>query len=216
MDLSLQEAARLLNVSESTLSRWIGEDGLPAFMINGRYRLNRIDLLEWAGHRRLQAPALYAPSEDTPAPPLHELLEGNVHYGVAGVDMRSVMAAVAERLPLLSARDKVLAAQALADREAKSSTIVADGIAIPHVRGPLIFGVDRPLATLCFLEKPVPFGDAGLFPVSVVWTLVTPTIKVHLAMLAKIASSLHDAPFVDLLNRRAPEPELLARLRSLA
>lgn len=213
MDLSLRDAARLLNVPESRLSRWISDEGLPAFMINGRYRLNRIDLLEWANHRRIPAASLYHLPEGG-LPPLDSLLEGNIHHNVPGGDKKAVMAAVAERLPLSSPRDKAMAAQALTEREAKGSTVI-DGIAIPHARSPLVFGVDRALLTLCFLQEAVPFGASDQAPVHIVWALVSPTIRAHLALLAKVSSALHDAEFRQLLDRHASAPEILARLRRL-
>ncbi|MBI5630693.1 MAG: PTS sugar transporter subunit IIA [Elusimicrobia bacterium] len=215
MDISLRDAAKMLNVSESTLSRWINEECLPAFMINGHYRFNRVDLLEWANHRKIPAAALYRLSESADAPcQLASLLEGNIHYDVPGDDKKAVIAAVAERLPLASVGDKALAAQALWDREAKGATII-DGIAIPHARSPLVFRVDRPALSLCFLKKPVSFESQGAAPVRVVWTLVSPTVRAHLAILAKVASALHDAEFRRLLDKPAPETELLACARRM-
>ncbi|MBI4375136.1 MAG: PTS sugar transporter subunit IIA [Elusimicrobia bacterium] len=214
MDLNLRDAAKILNVSESTLSRWINDEGLPAFMINGRYRFNRIDLLEWANHRRIPAAALYHLPEGG-LPSLDSLLEGNIHHNVPGSDKTAVMAAVADRLPLASPRDKVLAVQALSHREAKGSTVI-DGIAIPHARSPLIFGVDRAILTLCFLKEAVSFGAPEQTPVHIVWAVVSPTIRAHLTLLAKVASALHDAEFRQLLDRHAAAPEILARLRQLA
>ena len=216
MDLSLRDAAKILNVSESTLSRWISDDGLPAFMINGRYRFNRIDLLEWANHRRIPAAALYRSTEGRGAPyQLDSLLEANIHYDVAGNDKKAVMQAVAERLPLANPRDRALAAQALMDRETKGSTVI-DGIAFPHARSPLIFGIERPVVTLCFLKEIVCFGTPGQLPVGIVWAIVSPTIRAHLAILAKIATVLHDAEFRRLLDQHAAAAPLLARLRELA
>ena len=215
MDLSLRDAAKILDVSESKLSRWINEEGLPAFMINGRYRLKRIDLLEWANHRKIPAAELYRSPDERGAPfRLDALLEGNIHYEVPGGDKKSVLAAVAELLPLASARDKALAAQALWDRETKGSTLI-DGIAIPHARSPVIFGVDRAVVTLCFLKEAVSFEVADAAPVKVVWTVISPTIRAHLAILARIAASLHDAELRRLLDAAAPEPELLARLKAI-
>lgn len=216
MDLNIRDAAKALGISESTLSRWIKDEGLPAFLINGRYRFNRVDLLEWASRHDIPATALYRAAAGEGVPPLAELLEGNIHHDVAGSDMKTVMAAVAERLPLTDPRDKALAALALADREMKGSTVVGEGVAIPHVRGPLIFGVDRPLLTLCFLSKTVPFETEGRSPVGVVFALVSPTIRLHLALLAEIAAALHDDEFRRLLARRAPAAEILARLRKPA
>lgn len=215
MDLSLRDAAKILNVSESKLSRWINDAGLPAFMINGRYRFNRVDLLEWASHRKIPAAALYHSPEGRGTPyQLDSLLKDNIHYNVPGDDKKAVMAAVADRLPLANPRDKSLAAQALWDREAKGATVV-DGIAIPHARSPLIFPIDRPIATICFLKEGVPFKTADATPVRIVWTLVSPTIRAHLAILAKVASALHDTQFRRLLDKASPEPELLARLKQL-
>jgi len=215
MDLSLRDAAKILNVSESKLSKWIAEEGLPAFMINGRYRFNRVDLLEWATHRHIPAAALYEPPEARGTPyHLDSLLEGNIHYDVPGGDKKAVMAAVADRLPL-SPRDKAVAAQALWDHETKGSTVI-DGIAIPHARSPLIFGVDRPIASLCFLKDAVSFEVADAAPVRIVWTLVTPTVRAHLAILARVAAALHDAELRKLLDKAAPAPELLARLKAIA
>lgn len=215
MDLNIRDAAKILNLSESTLSRWIHEEGLPAFLINGRYRFNRVDLLEWASRHHIPAAALYQAPEGRGVPPLASLLDGNVHYDVPGGDRNAVMAAVADRLPFLSPRDKALAAMALADREAKGSTVVDDGIAIPHVRSPLIFGVERPLVTLCFLKDAVPFEAAGRAPVSVVFALVSPTVRAHLILLAQVSSALHDAEFRRLLGRRAAAAEILAHLWKL-
>ncbi len=215
MDLSLRDAAKILGVPESRISRWIKDEGLPAFMINGRYRFNRVDLLEWANHRRIPAAALYQFPEGRGASyRLDSLLEGNIHYDVPGADKKDVLAAVAERLPLASPRDKALAAQALWDREARGATVI-DGIAIPHARSPLIFGVDFPIVTLCFLRNAVSFKEADDPPVQIVWTLVSPTVRAHLALLEKVAAALHDADFRRLLGKPAPALELLARLRQL-
>lgn len=214
MDISMREAARLLNVSESTLSRWVSDEKLPAFIINGRYRFNRVDLLEWAGRRGLPAAGLYQAGPDDL--PLAALLDGNIHYTVPGTDVKSVMEAVADRLPLPSPAEKALAAQALADREGIGSTGVGEGIALPHARSPLVFPTERPILALCFLAQAVPFGAADGKPVSIVWAFVSPTIRAHLALLAKISSALHDPRLRELLDKRRPADEILARLGELS
>jgi PTS system nitrogen regulatory IIA component len=215
MDLNLREAAEILKVSESTLSRWVNEGDLTAYLINGRYRFNRVDLLEWAGHRKLATSALFQ-SRAADESNLAALLEGNIHYEVPAADLKSAMAAVAERLPLTSARDKAVAAQVLSAREAMGSTGVGDGIAIPHARSPLVFPVDRALMALCFLESPVPFGAADGAPVHTLIALVTPTVRMHLQLLSTISRALHDDALRALLTRRAPAAEILARLKELA
>ncbi len=43
-----QDACKYLNVSTSTLTRWITDRDLPAHLVNGRYWINQTELLEWA------------------------------------------------------------------------------------------------------------------------------------------------------------------------
>ena len=48
MQLTVRDVARLLKVDENAVYRWVKEDQLRAEEINGQYRFNRSDLLEWA------------------------------------------------------------------------------------------------------------------------------------------------------------------------
>src|SRR5438034_985186 len=62
-------------------------------------------------------------------------------------------------------------------REALQSTGVGDGIAIPHVRNPIVLHVSRPMITLCFLERPIDFGALDGKPVHVLFSLISPTVR---------------------------------------
>ena len=46
--IDVRDSARLLNVSEKTIYRWVKQGKLPAYRINEQYRFNRAELLEWA------------------------------------------------------------------------------------------------------------------------------------------------------------------------
>ncbi|MBI5596051.1 MAG: PTS sugar transporter subunit IIA [Elusimicrobia bacterium] len=214
MDLTAREAARAFDVAESTLLYWVKEEGLPAFLINGRYRFNRVDLLEWANHHRRPL--------KTPLDPGAEKLgrfallrralgAGGVHHAVAGGDAASALAAAADRLPL-PAPDRALAGQALSEREKLGSTALGDGIAIPHPRSPLVFPVESPIVTLCFLKTPVDFHAADGLPVSALFLILAPSVRSHLALLADLAAALHDDGFKAAVSRGAPAEELLASL----
>lgn len=213
MEISLGDTAKIFGVSESKIFRWV-QEGLPAFLINGRYRFHRVDLLEWAHHRKLPIAALY--QWESQGLGLVDILEGNIHYEVPGSDVQSVMAAVAHLLPLRSAKDKALAARALSHREGLGSTGIGDGVALPHARGPLIFPVERPLLVLCFLARPVSFNAPDGKPVQIVWALLSPTVRDHLALLAKISGALRDAIFREALIRKSPASRILARLKEIS
>ncbi len=213
MDIGLREAAVLFGVSDSTINRWIKEDGLPAFLINGRYRFNRVDLLEWANHRKLPITAAEAPAGGDA---LEDVLErGGIHHRVPGTDVAGVMAAAAQRLRLPPA-DRALAAQVLMERERQCSTALGDGIAVPHPRSPLVFPIELAQASLCFLEHPVDFGATDGKPVSALFLLLTPTIRLHLALLSQLAAALHRPDFRSAVARQAPATEVLDNLRKKA
>ena len=54
MQLTTRDAARLLGVPEPTVDRWLRTGELQAVRVNDQYRLNRIDLLEFASARGLE------------------------------------------------------------------------------------------------------------------------------------------------------------------
>ena len=55
------------------------------------------------------------------------------------------------RLPRAKVVDSLLA------REKLGSTAMGHGIAIPHVRNPVILHITRPAVTICFLKQPIDF-----------------------------------------------------------
>lgn len=209
----MRDASRAFGVAEATILHWIEEEGLPSFSINGHYRFNRVDLLEWSNLRkRPMAPdPEIAADEKKFGLLLRALNAGGVHHAVAGANAAAVLAAAAERLPLASA-DRALAAEVLAQREKLGTTALGDGIAIPHPRNPLVFPVEAPVAALCFPERPVDFGAADGKPVGALFLLLAPTVRTHLALLAELAAALHDPRFKDAVARRAPAGEILAIL----
>src|ERR1039458_6771983 len=100
MKLSVHDAAKLLNVTDKTIYRWIKQGVIPAYQINDQYRFNRAELLEWATSRRLNvSPDIFAEPEggESPPPSLSAALRaGGVHYRVGGSDKASVLQAVVD------------------------------------------------------------------------------------------------------------------------
>lgn len=214
MDLRVRDVAKLLNVSEPTVYRWIRERGLPAHRIGEQFRFNRVELQEWgAAQGQWISPELFTPGAAVDSSSLAAALErGGVHRAVAGNTREDVLNRVA-RLPGVPAGvDRAMLAQLLIGRESLASTAVGDGIAIPHPRDPLVVRVAEPSVLLCFLARPVDFGAIDGQPVRVLFTLLSPSVRQHLRMLAKLAFVLHDAQLRELLNRSASEAEILQRV----
>jgi PTS system nitrogen regulatory IIA component len=216
MQLSVKDAAVLLNVPEKTIYRWIKEDSIPAYRISEQFRFNRAELLEWATARGLQiSPEIFRENQASQAvlPRLIEALKaGGIAYQVGGNDKASVLRAVVDVLNLPEDVDRAFLYDVLLARESLGSTGIGDGIAIPHVRNPVILHAPEPTVTLCFLAHPVDFLAIDSQPVSTLFTLITPTVPVHLHLLSRLAFVLRNPDFGAVLKRQASRDELLETL----
>jgi len=220
VQLQVKDVANFFRVSEKTIYRWIESDGLPAFRVNKQYRFNRVDILEWATARKINAsPLLLRETEigEIPLPNLGEAMErGGIFYRVDGADKDSVLRSVVELLRLPDRMDRGFLLEVLLEREAMGSTSVGDGIAIPHVRNPIVVQVPDPMITLCFLETPIEFGALDGQPVDTLFTLISPTIRTHLHVLSTLAFALRDPGFKDAVKRQASRESIMAEARRVA
>lgn len=219
MHLTLRQAAGYLGVSEPTARRWISERGLPVHAANERLYLNAIELWEWAvehgvaASRSLLEHARRAPDS---VPPLSDLLRaGGIVYDIEAADKRAVLRAFVARLPLPPEQDRVTLVSVLEAREAMGSTGVGEGIAIPHVRNPIVLHVDHPFVSLCLLGRPVDFDAIDGKPVHALFMVVSPTVPVHLRILAQLGFVLRDDVLRELLHDRAPADGIIGRLEML-
>ncbi len=220
MQLKPGDAAEALQVDEKTVLRWIRHDNLPAEQIRGDYRINRVDLLEWATERRIKLdPSIFELDESDdirPLPPLSQALEaGGIHCNVPGDDVQSVLQRVVELLELPEELDPEFVLQVLLAREAMGTTAVGDGIAIPHVRNPLLLRLPVPKVSLCFLARPIDFGAVDGKPVHILFTITSPTVRTHLHLLSKLAYSLRDDRLRQALQAACQPALILDTLRQI-
>lgn len=217
MQLQVKDVAQLLNVSEKTVYRWIQQGTLPGYRVNDQYRFNRAELLEWATSRKIPvSPDIFQEPEarESAVPSIEESLKaGGIHYRIEGAKKEAVLASVVEHLRLPDEVDRDFLLRVLLAREELASTGVGDGIAIPHVRNPIVLHVPTPMVSLCFLEKPIDFGSIDGKPVSALFTLISPTVRAHLHLLSRLAYLLRDPEFKKLISRQALREEILAGAR---
>lgn len=220
MQLKAADAAQALHVDEKTVLRWIRNDKLPAEQIRGDYHINRVDLLEWATERGIKVdPTIFEldDSDDTrPLPLLSQALEaGGIHCNVVGSDVQSVLQQVVDLLNLPEELDPDFVLQVLLAREAMGTTAVGDGIAIPHVRNPLLLRLPVPKVSLCFLAQPVDFGALDGKPVQTLFTITSPTVRTHLHLLSKLAYALRDDRLRQVLKTPCQSELILSTLRQI-
>jgi PTS system nitrogen regulatory IIA component len=220
MKLSVREAAVFLNQPESQIYRWIKEGTLRAYKMNDRFWLNRAELLECATAQGISvAPELFQDPESR-APELATISEalerGGIHFNVPGATKDDVLQAIVDRLPVPESEDRDCLLEMLLAREALGSTGVGDGIALPHVRSPIVLDdVDAPIISLCFLEAPVEFNAIDKRPVHIVFTLMTPTVRGHLHTLSKLAYLLRNPTFNEAIRSQAPASKILELARDI-
>lgn len=214
MKLLVKDAARLLNVSEKTIYRWIKQGSIPAYRLNEQYRFNRAELLEWATARRIPVSPEIFREEESEAASLPHLVDalraGGIHYRIGGTDKAAVLHNIVEAMRLPGEVDREFLYEVLLAREALGSTAIGDGIAIPHVRNPVILHLQQPMITACFLERPVDFGALDDQPVHALFTLISPTVRAHLHLLSRLSYGLRDPAFKDAVVRQAAREELMA------
>lgn len=213
--LSVREVSKMLKVPESVVNGWVGASGLPAERVNGQYRFNRSELLEWATqHQQDLPPEIFHAENGNGLVSLEQALRlGGIVYQVKGADKETVLRAVIETMPLPADYDRSFLLQVFLSREAIGTTELGNGLAIPHPRYPVVLPVNHAFITLCFLEQPIPFTASPTSTsggVHTLFALVSPTVRGHLSLLARLAAALRDGPFLEAIRRRAPAEEILA------
>lgn len=219
MKLTVRDAAEMFGVPEKTVYRWIEEGSIPVYRLRDQHRFSRAELLEWGTAQGLSlSPALLHlhDAAGSSQPAIADAMErGGIHYRVPGETKEAVLKSVVSRLPLPDEVDQEFLYEILIAREAVGSTGIGDGIALPHVRSPIILHVEEPVVSLCYLEHHVDFGAIDGKPVHVVFTLVTPTVRTHLFLLARLAFLLREAAFHEAVMREEPPETLLRMARDL-
>jgi nitrogen PTS system EIIA component len=213
MQLGVRDVAQILNVSEKTVYRWIQQGHLPAYRVNEQYRFNRAELLEWATAQRVNVSAsIFDEPEGNGAPVLglaDALKTGGIHYRVGGSDLPSVLQNVIDVMSLPEEVDRAFLLKVLLARESLGSTGIGNGIAIPHVRNPIVLHIPRPTITLCFLEHPIEFGALDGKPVHTLFTIISPTVRAHLNLLSRLAFALRQETFTAFIARQGSRDEIL-------
>lgn len=218
MFLKVTELAAKIGVDEKTVLKWIRSGGLPAHKQDERYRINKVDLLEWATSHGITIPpgVFTVGSETVHLSSVSEALQrGGIFYDLPGNTPETALREVVSRLALPPTLDPDFLLQTLLAREALGSTALGNGIAIPHVRNPIVRQAGESAISLCFLRNPIDFDAVDGRPVSILFTLVTPNVKTHLRLLAKLAFLLRDQNFQELLHRPGNEVEIMAAIRLL-
>src|SRR5262245_10713435 len=212
MLLTAGSAAKLLGTSERQIYRWVDDGEIPCRRVRDQLRFNRTDLLEWASSRRLPV-HVEAFAEDDPderPPSLSEALRlGGVHEGVESGSREALVHAFVDRT-LPEHADRELVVEVLLARSSAGLSSIGSGIAIPQVRNPLVVAGQPPRVAICHLATPLSLGQSpdGL-PIRTLFVAISPTIRCHLQLLARLSRALADIDFRAAVKSLAPLDDLI-------
>jgi nitrogen PTS system EIIA component len=210
MELNASEVAGLLGISEHDVRNWAHAGKLPHLDAQGRLRFNRQAILEWALARGHALNLGVEEMEPAGLPPVGELFAPKrFHYDVPGHTFTEVLREALDIFEMPPEADKELIYDLLVSREKLMTTAIGDGLAIPHLRVPVVVNVPRPALGIFFTRVPIDMGALDHKPVHTLFLLLSLTPKQHLELLARLAFLFRRSEFVALLQKRAKPDEIL-------
>jgi len=219
MQLTFRDVIEVFHVPEKTIRDWIEKKKMPYTVANEQLHFNYISLLDWALENKIKlTPAVLALGErqKQQAGIIYEAVKaGGIYYDIPGDSREKALKAIVELLPLPQRTNKNLLFEMFIAREKLTSTAVGDGIAMPHVRNPVVLSVDRPSKTLCFFKEPVDFKALDHKLVHIVFTLLTSSVKEHMAVISRLAFCLQNPRLQECLQSKAHAEQIFAELRVL-
>lgn len=233
MDLKIKDVAELLNVSETTIRRWLQDEKIPAYKIHGQYRFSRIEIESWVlGHKLGHADGVSPfsipfktelesmESRDSKVTggsqkfSLYRALhKGEVLLKVPGSTKEEVIRGCTKELSSILKLDGEVLAELLIDRERLQSTALNNGIAVPHTRD-FVLKAMHDVVAIAYPEKPIPYGALDGKPIHTLIFLFACHDKRHLHLLAKIAHLSSQTRAHQLLLRRPSKEKLLSFIQT--
>lgn len=211
MELSISDLSKYLGVTVDTIERWVRQGKLPVSGKPSDYRFRKADLEKWAAihNIRLNFSGRESIVKKNEADVFlsQAVQNGGIHFDITGNEVKGVLKSSIERIFNIPDDFKTDLFERLIERENAFSTGIGNGMAIPHPREPLNY-LNRPLVAVCFLSNPVEYHAIDRLPVSVLFLILCPSLKLHLNLLSTLSFCLKNSQFVDFLNS-GPEPGIL-------
>jgi PTS system nitrogen regulatory IIA component len=209
--LSVREAAEALGVSQKTVYRWINDGRLPSHRLGGQHFLEKSEVNNLMIREGLgPMPDAAQEDQDDEDISLHEMLvRGGVFYRISGATKKDVLR---NALSMVKGVDDSVSDplfQMFCAREELASTGIGDHIAIPHARGSLVGYVSHPILSLSFLETPIDYGALDDKPVYALFLLISPNVRTHLRILARLSFCLRAAEFKKAVLNQASRETIL-------
>ena len=220
MDLKLKDVAKLLNVSTTTVRRWLENHGLPFYTFKHQKRFNRQEIETWMlKHQRAEAERaaeqgneVSLPVDAKPFSLYRALYRGKVVEAVPGDTKEEVIRATIRLIAKQLHLDAEVITELLLDRERMMPTALNNGIGVPHARDFLLSG-SQDVVTIAFPSQDIDYGALDEQPVHTLFFLFACDDKRHLHLLAKIAHFTSHPETIAFLRTRPSADKLIAYVK---
>lgn len=230
MDLKIKDVAELLNVSETTIRRWLADGKIPAYRLNHQYRFNRIEIEDWVMSLKLNkshhAIDTFPQEENINSEETKSRVSGGskqfslyraIHKGgvlfkVPGKTKDELIRSTVKQIGQELNGDSDVISGLLMERELMQPTALNNGIAIPHTRD-FLLNAHYDMVTVVFPENPLPYGALDGKPVHTLFFLFASDDKHHLHLLAKIAHLSSQPETLSLLQSKPSKEQLLEYIK---
>ncbi|MDX9788236.1 MAG: PTS sugar transporter subunit IIA [Desulfobacterales bacterium] len=208
----MTQLARCLDLSPSTIERWVSQGRIPVHISNKDCIFNPSALGKWSAAHKVK----FTPPQALQGEPVIEPVEtligamgrGGVFKNIEGDSIASILQAAVNRLTGIPEKSKEDLFQKLLEREQLTSTGIGKGVAIPHPRSPIAAIEHKSMIATCFLKTPVDFNAVDGKPVFALFVLISQTVQQHLHLLSRLSFCIRNDAFISFLKTR-PAPEAL-------
>lgn len=188
MDLKIKDVAELLNISESTVRKWLSEGKIPAYRLNRQYRFNRSEIEDWVMRQKLNSFEEKDSAQPTGA------LQFSLYRGINRGDVLTIGFSkkediIAEAMKFMAKRfdlDATVLTELFLDRERLMPTGLGFGIGVPHTRD-FLLDTHFDVVLVVYPKTPIDYGALDNEPVHTLFFLFAAEDKNHLHLLSKVA-----------------------------
>lgn len=225
MDLKIKDVADLLNVSETTIRRWLTDGKIPAYRINHQYRFNRNEIENWVMRHKITQPGELIKELETKSldPGLKRgskqfslyraLHKGAVYQQLEDHTKEEIIQRVVRKMTTLLNWDPEVITELLMERESLQPTALNHGVAIPHTRD-FLLSAHYDVVTIAYPKHPIQYGALDGQPVHTLFFLFANDDRNHLHLLAKIAHFCSNQANLEFLQKQPSKEELLEYIKN--
>jgi PTS system nitrogen regulatory IIA component len=202
VDLKIKDVAELLNISETTVRRWLVDGKIPAYRLNRQYRFSRSEIEDWLIQQRLDAAFtddkteknIEPFKEDPPVKQSNNLqfslyraiYRGEVLSEVAGTSKEEIICRTMEHMATRFDLDAGVLTDLFLDREKMMPTTLGHGIGVPHTRD-FLLNTHYDVIEVVYPKRAIDYGALDGEPVHTLFFLFACEDRRHLNLLAKLA-----------------------------